>query len=274
MGTDIHMAVEVRREGIWRYNRPKTLCRWYAETWTTQADVDEANKRVADYYAANPTYRNTSKPVKLGDRKYTWDRCKYKLPEFFTDRNYRVFAVLGNVRNGSGFAGVYTHDAIPFISDNRGHPEGVTREALAKLSNEHSETWVDLAELKAYDYRQTITEGGVIDEQTFLKMLIDNRDAPDSWSGMVSGALTKVLTTDQYAALYESPIDLLQGKAENRRPTAAYNAGVAYHIQHVWKRSLYDEVSAIPGQMIPYLEKLVPKGGSDEDVRLVFDFDS
>jgi hypothetical protein len=45
VGTGIHPAVEVRRNGIWRYHKPRTLCQWYAETYDTQADVDDMNDR-------------------------------------------------------------------------------------------------------------------------------------------------------------------------------------------------------------------------------------
>lgn len=271
MGTDIHPAIEVRRNGTWRYYRPKELCRWYAETLDDPVRVAEINKRRLEYIEKNPTAGKGWKEAVLGERANSWDRCKYRLPEFFDERNYRVFAVLGNVRNGSGFAGVYTHDELPYIQDNRGFPDDISDEAKAKMSNEHSEGWVDLAELKAYDYNKRFTEGGVLDEEEFRKHLTTQRP-PESWSGMISGGGVVVLSPADYAALFESPIDLLQGKDTQRR--ASYDTTKRYFIHATWERKLRGQIAALPDQWIPYLEKLVPKGGTNEDVRVVFDFDS
>jgi len=297
MGTDIHPAVEVRRNGIWRYHRPTTLCRWYAETWDDPDAVAAQNKRREEYIAdlaakGEPSSRMVGWPVvKLGDRRNLWDRCKYKLPEFFGERNYRVFALLGNVRNGSGFAGVYTHDPIESISSERGRPADISKEAEAKLSNEHSDGWATLAELKAYDYRQEIVEGGVISEDKYLEFLNHGRKRPDSWSGGISGSEIVTLTEDEFLSTFESVIDLFVPINEQKRVERKFNRPVGMfasrggaftvpdptkrvYIQAVWKAPLYDEVRSIPEEWIPYLERLVPKGGTDEDVRVVFDFDS
>lgn len=261
MGTDIHPAVEVRRNGVWRYHRPKEPCRWYNEVWSV-AEAARIN--------ANTEYVTKYGPVVVGSRRNTWDRCKTRLPEFFSERNYRAFAVLGDVRNGSGFAGVYTHDPIDPISSERGWPEGMAHETRAKMSNEHSETWVSLAELQAYDYNQMIQEGGVLDEQEYQRCALEGDD-PKNWSGGISGQNIVIVTPGEYALMFDSPIELLQS---DWRKNASYDKTKRYFISHRWQRKLRDEVKAIPDEMIPYLERLVPKGGTPEDVRLVFDFDS
>lgn len=262
VGTDIHPAIEVRRKGVWRYHRPKTLCQRYAETWDDPVQLDIVNQRLSA--KGYPTH-------KLGDRQNTWDRCKYRLPEFFYDRNYRVFALLGNVRNGSGFAGVYTHDEIPYIQDNRGRPDDITPEAEAKLSDEHSDGWVTLQELKDYDYDLTFTEGGVVSEPDYIKSMTTGQP-PETWSGMVTGKDIVVLQPGEFAKLFVSPVELFQGLSAKRSPH--YDPTKKYLVHHKWNRKLRGEVAVIPDQWIPYLEKLIPKGGTTDDVRVVFDFDS
>ena len=42
------------------------------------------------------------------------------------DRNYRAFAVLADVRNGYGFAGFSTGDAVIPISEPRGLPDDMS----------------------------------------------------------------------------------------------------------------------------------------------------
>lgn len=66
------------------------------------------------------------------------------------ERDYVLFAVLANVRNGYG---------IPFIAETRGIPKDCTSEYHCWTTcNEgwaHSHSWVTLAELKAFDVNQT-----------------------------------------------------------------------------------------------------------------------
>jgi hypothetical protein len=252
MGCDIHPAVEVRRNGVWRYYRPQEPCSWYNEVYSATQAADWNAKIIANGWKY--------KQVQAGDRRNTWDRCKTRLPEFFYDRNYRVFAVLGDVRNDEG---------IDPISQDRGWPNDMDPRTMAKMSKEHSEGWVTLAELQAYDYDQTITEGGILGEKQYQKHAMTG-EPPEGWSGGISGRDIVVLEPAQYSALFESPIDLLQSD----RKQSLYDSTKSYHIRHRWERKLRDQVGAIPDQIVPYLEKLVPKGGTPDDVRLVFDFDS
>lgn len=257
MGTDIHPAVEVRRNGVWRYHTPKTICPYYYDYEFDRVTGQRITRLDAD-----------GSPIRS-----KWDRCKYRLPEFFSERNYRVFAVLGDVRNGSGFAGVYTHDYIPPIQSQRGFPDGMDHRTRAKMSDEHSEGWVTLDELQAYDYDQMFTEGGVLNEAEYLRTAITG-ELPQSWSGGISGPDIRIISPEDYAKLYDSPISLLTEKDRDKHRNINYDRKARYHIAHKWERKLRDQVSAIPDEMVPYLEKLIPKGGTPEDVRLVFDFDS
>jgi hypothetical protein len=259
MGTDIHPAVEVRRNGIWRYHQPKELCIWYADVWDDPVALKEYNKRAKQYHD-NKKSKKPFVPTKMGERKNTWDRCKYHLPDYFRDRNYRVFSVLANIRNDYG---------IPYIQEDRGFPTGVTTEAVAKMSDEHSQGWVSLAELKDYDYHQEYTVSGVVEASQYRKFLATGK-SPTSWSAWVGGPAV-TLSPQEYAALLESPIELL---SMDPRVGPGYNPLKRYYITAEWPDDLYGAVQALPKQWVPYLENLVPKGGTDEDVRVVFDFDS
>ena len=250
MGCDIHPAIEVHRKGIWRYHRPTLPCRWYSEIWT-QTHINSLPSHYTDSYQL---------PV-VGTRRNTWDRCKTRLPDFFADRNYAVFALLADVRNDYG---------IHPIQADRGLPDGVSREAVAKLSNEHSQGWVDLSELLDYGYDQELLTKGLLEEKAFLALC--GGKVPDTWdTGLWSVTTTTDLNPLQYSALYESPIDLLQG---NAKPGPNYTPSDNYRIRAQWTRPLRPVVSTVPDLWVPYLEKLIPKGGTTDDVRVVFDFDS
>ena len=105
------------------------------------------------------------------------------------DRDYDLFAILGNVRNGLGFAGVKTGEGFDPMSDGRGIPDDISHEAYEALSEEHSATWVTLAEILAYDWDRTTKHTGCVTLSTFAKWerTREWNPEPDSWSGGVSG---------------------------------------------------------------------------------------
>lgn len=115
----------------------------------------------------------------------------------YDDRNYDVFAILGNVRNGRGFAGIKTGDGFEPISDKRGFPsdmsEFLQQLVLAKSMEpdggypddhefsweslnakygsgwfgDHSWSWVTLRELLKYDWTRLSTHYGEVSPREF-----------------------------------------------------------------------------------------------------------
>lgn len=79
----------------------------------------------------------------------------------YKGRNYDMFAVLADVRNGVGFAGRYTGSGFKPIAAPRGAPEDASSEVKAYTdsweADGHSHSYFTLAELLAYDWDQTTT---------------------------------------------------------------------------------------------------------------------
>lgn len=124
------------------------------------------------------------------------------------DRNYMVFAILAGVRNGSGFAGVPTHEPITPISEPRGLPQDlhvrndciyrygyVSDDYYKKYPEEaekdliylgdHSYSWLSLEECLAYDWTQKTERCGVISRKQYKTL---NRETgPSEWSGDIAG---------------------------------------------------------------------------------------
>lgn len=71
------------------------------------------------------------------------------------DRNYWAFAVLADVRNGIGFAGIKTGSPVTPIAPPRGLPDD--RAEIAGDLGDHSYSWVTLAELRSVDLDQQVT---------------------------------------------------------------------------------------------------------------------
>lgn len=113
MGCDIHLYVEVKKNGKWKS----------ADEWKKDEDG----------------YVSTVDPIYRG-------------------RNYDLFAVLANVRNGYGFAGRPTGEGFNPISHPKGTPKDVSDEVRSKIedmdSDGHSHSWLTVKELLDFDWAQ------------------------------------------------------------------------------------------------------------------------
>ena len=126
MGCDIHIAIEVQQAGSWQEVS-------YARVFRFQRD-------------ANP---------EIGHGLLV---C----PDQFRNRCYDLFAILANVRNGTGFGGCLTGNGWPSIAADRGFPCGFNPDAVAadplcpedgpKWMGDHSFTWLGLEELESFDW--------------------------------------------------------------------------------------------------------------------------
>lgn len=167
-----------------------------------------------------------------------WELSPVKIPD---GRNYCTFGILANVRNGHGFAGFDTGDALPYISLPRGLPEDMSRELSEKLAHaydneddffwlgDHSFSWVTLREMLEYPYDGNMATRGMVPAEVAAKFR-ETGEAPQEWCAW----------TNQEG--YES----LE-----------------------WQRALKD-AAWLFGELLEVLSKL----GEPDDVRIVFGFDS
>ena len=69
--------------------------------------------------------------------------------EYDQSRHYLLFAWLGNVRNGHGFAGIFTHNPIVPLSDGRGFPDD-----FIINGEEHPVLSIDVMDKNRRNYRE------------------------------------------------------------------------------------------------------------------------
>lgn len=142
-------------------------------------------------------------------RRYQHGDGRYEdVGEIERDRNYTVFAILANVRNGSGFAGIRTHNPIEPISDPRGLPDDLgfkgadwsefddpaIKEPKCKPVSygdfefgDHSQSWLTLSEILAWPHwDEKIHLYGYL-ERAEYERVIATGDTPKEWCGGVSG---------------------------------------------------------------------------------------
>lgn len=237
MGTDIHMACEVRRNGKWELVKNKV----FKNSW----------------------YRP--------DSEYSWAQEEYtNIP--YDSRCYNLFAILADVRNGRGFAGCRIGEGFNPISEPKGYPDDMCDELNGDinyddyderagfLSNEHSASWLNLKELLDYDWNQMHRNYGCVCEDTYRDFVMKGLH-PNSWSGGVGGSSIVHLSEAEM-------VDLIQGRYPREE-------GKRYYTERYFIAQTYKDTSGgFYDNVIPVLQRLVPDGGTTEDVRLVFDFDS
>lgn len=183
-------------------------------------------------------------------------------PKRFASRNYNKFAILADVRNGVGFAGIKMGEGWPSIAPDRGFPDGFIDESVApnpqwpedgpRSLGDHSFTWIGLDELKAFDWDGTVSWlYGCVPADEYERLSAAN-ERPTSYSGDISGPGIRVYDPDDYKA----------SKAAGslcKRP----------YVRMGWPMSAR-EATGWPDEVIPWLETLA----DGHPLRLVMGFDS
>lgn len=224
MGTDISMYAEVHKNKQWKKAGDVFKNGWYSK----DRPLDDWNKPYTDHP--------------------------------YDGRNYDLFAILADVRNGRGFAGSLTSLGFNPISEPKGLPNDVTSKVAELLEDYgYGYSYLTLKELKDYDWNQSITHVGVLSEKQYIEMK-EAGEHPNSWSGGISGR--DIVTVDA------NTMDKILDKTMDR------NSNLKYYVQTEFPSQTYKECClGFVEDTIPELEKLIPEGGTDEDVRILFAFD-
>lgn len=192
---------------------------------------------------------------------------------FYSGRNYNLFSILADVRNGHGFAGIDTGDGYP-IAPPRGLPDDVTPEVKTESDgwgrDGHSHSWLTLQELLAYDWTQTSLIRGVLSAREFVDWDRWGRqrgEAPKNWCGSISGGVVKNIAGPQLAVACEG----LKVFHHKELEAAIRDRGLSdtYAPFH-WEQPYYRVTSGFWSEAIPRLLRL----GDPADVRIVFWFDN
>jgi hypothetical protein len=199
--------------------------------------------------------------------------------EFYDGRNYRLFSILANVRNGHGFAGVKTGDGFVPISEPRGLPSDVSPNvaALSESWGEdgHSHSYLTVAEIMAFDWTQVSNLCGVLTGEEFEDWTRWGRargHAPKGWSGGVTGPQVRNITEEEMTEIVERA---RKHCVENKLYCEAFTAYIRKATENLyvsceWTQPYYACVGDFISHVLPRLWRL----GSPENVRIVFWFDN
>lgn len=158
-------------------------------------------------------------------------------------RNYILFAVLADVRNGFEFAGVETHEPVNPISAPRGLPP----DSPGGYFGDHSYSWLSIKEVLEYgEWSRVLKETGVLSKQEYENW--GGEGVPGSWCGDIVGGWVKV-TND------------LSEKDWT-------------HIRVVWESRTLKDACRKFWLWLEYLKQEFAWEIEDDSLRMVFGFDS
>lgn len=226
MGCDIHLYVEQKINNKWTYLPPPN------------SEKDEKIEEL-DWYIQ---YAN-----------------EYAAIPWNMHRNYDLFAILADVRNGRGFAGIKTGGGFNPISEPRGTPDDISNEIKTESDNwgsdGHSHSWFTLKELKEYDYTQKTTHSGWVNDNEYKQF--KEKGHPDSWCGHISGNTVNHIDN-------ESMDKILSGEFE-KVPDNTYFTEIEWGVEY--KNCIND----LYWKLLDILAKIEP---NSENIRIVFWFDN
>jgi hypothetical protein len=195
---------------------------------------------------------------------------------FYDGRNYNLFAILADVRNGRGFAGIKTGKGFNPISQPRGIPGNASAEykeiADGWGCDGHSHSFLTLRELLDCDWTQTTQLQGwvnAVEWAAWSRWKRKSGEGPESYCGGVSGPDIKHLTPEEMDQLL-APVASVYGPerekfAEQHKDTYALA---------VWQTPYYIAAGSFINETIPRLLKLAGGISGVDDVRTVFFFDN
>lgn len=151
-------------------------------------------------------------------------------------RDYAVFAILGNVRNGEGFQP---------IGDRRGIPgdAGIDCDVIG----DYAHSWVTLAELRAYPWDRPVRHRALMGPVDYAQW--DRRSWPRVYCEGVTGHNVAIVKAQDYDAGHFPP-------------------DACVYVEVEWETTCAECAGAFYREVMPWLETL----GAPEDVRLVFGF--
>lgn len=178
-------------------------------------------------------------------------------------RNYRLFAALAGVRNGVGFAGVDTGDAVAPVFPPRGLPDCASPEYLDRVADMgedgHSHSWLTLAELLAYDWTQPVVTRGLVPLDVYANWCGFAEGlgwAPNDWSAGVSGPGIQHVSRDEAGVLIAG--------------------GTRDEAKRVYVRCQWTQPFCVASGGAEWSRLIAPmlRKGAPESVRVVFFFDN
>jgi len=200
------------------------------------------------------------------------DESRYPLT--WCHRNYNLFAILADVRNGIGFAGIDTGEGFIPISAPKGLPDDVTAEVKQWSDgwgvDGHSHSFLTLAEIFEFDWTRTTKCRGMVSGPQYEQWSWwgkQNGNAPSQWCGSVSGPNITIVEEDEM-------INRLAALPSKRTDREAHDQALGQLVDTYakvsWETTYHRAAAGFWSELVPELLRY----GAPEHVRIVFLFDN
>ena len=279
VGTDIHLIAEAKNEaGEWELVPGPIEDCWFCKgTGIIEREGhDNYKKEWLDENVGKPCRQCTNEfwededgdgnVIQTPERSYVGPGKMRD--EWYSSRNYSVFAYLADVRNGTGFAGVITGNPVVPIAQPRGFPDDLSDEAVSWFNHyggDHTESWLLVDEVLDYDWESDQVHQGVVDEQQY--QIWKAKGQPQNWSGDVSGGGVRNVSNAEMDVILtgrECGFKHCVNPDHSRR-----EPGVSYFTVVKWTTPASGDCKHLIDRMkvLKFLTK-------DRECRIVFNFDS
>ncbi len=256
MGCDIHVFLEKRvfeyddkerKDGVWVS----------ADTWMRDPTFDAYKVR-----HPNATKEDLAEYFGGIDSAMEGWQIPYN-GRIYAGRNYNLFSILANVRNGVGFAGCETGQGFVPIAMPKGLPDDVSPQIKIQSDgwgcDGHSHSWLTLRELLDYDWEgQKTVEYGVVTEEEYK--VSKEKGQPDSWCGMSFGPTLADVDNETMDKIISG-----EKKREMIKDHENKEVSVQYITQVKWESVYADSCRFFLNDTISKLKAMVSEFVSEED---------
>jgi hypothetical protein len=259
MGCDIHGFCEVKKNGVWKLNtKPIFKNPYYL------SDSDLQLRKLRD-----PSFK------RVDDLQKAQYLCHPG-----TGRNYDWFAILADVRNGRGFAGIPTGEGFAVIAEPRGVPEDCTTKWAKEVEewggDLHSHSYLRVQDFDDFDWSQKTILNGIIPLDEYKTLRVSG-ESPETWSGMISGP--DVVVVDQEAAdqileghsVVVNPYEPIFSHKEKNATMVSQKTNKRVYVNYRWEVEYREWFAHKIEDVVEGMRGLEEKY---EDVRYVFAFDN
>lgn len=229
-----------------------------------------------------------------------WETVDHPDGRWYSGRNYDLFAILANVRNGRGFAGIRTGGGfIPILPEDaetdesrslehggepvpfcRGVPQRASDEYHAEVFrwsvDGHSHSWLTLSELLTYDWHNAkTTKRGCVSGVRYARMKRDGQTAPDEWCGDISGPGIRVVSVAEADRLIAEGHISAETEIDYYGHPVKPSTSPSYYVNIDWDVAYADAAGGFVTKTIPELKAYAEANSlAHDDLRIVFFFDN
>lgn len=268
MGCDIHLYVETLQDGQWKPYKGE----WPNPDYDPADEWGAKQKPILSQYRSPYSFEPDTPINEFSTETALSEEVTYVYPSFYNGRNYDLFSILADVRNGYGFAGVPTGSHINPISDPKGLPDDVSHEVYMEAKkwgrDGHSHSWLTLRELQEYDWNQAKVHVGIVDVAEYATFKA--KGAPTSWSGGVHGPNVKEVSNKEMDDIFRK---LQSGEMTIDPDSNEFQlliGGIHYITRITWPETYRESAGYFYTHHLPLLASF----GDPDSVRLVFWFDN